>query len=53
MYERGINYGVMLLLLAFIGTTSFRVSVPAITFYAREVLGSVTGSAIAGYIYDL
>jgi len=41
MYERTINYGVALLvLLAFVGTTAFRVSVPAIAFYAREVLSA-------------
>jgi len=41
MYKRTVNYGVALLvLLAFVGTTAFRVSVPAIAFYAREVLSA-------------
>ncbi len=41
MYKRTVNYGVTLLvLLAFVGTTAFRVSVPAIAFYAREVLSA-------------
>ncbi|OYT44436.1 MAG: hypothetical protein B6U85_10035 [Desulfurococcales archaeon ex4484_42] len=41
MHKRTVNYGVALLvLLAFVGTTAFRVSIPAIAFYAREVLSA-------------
>lgn len=41
MCKGTISYGIVLLILpAFIGTAAFRVSIPAIAFYAREVLSA-------------